>query len=164
MIPSITSMLSVWRGRLIAAASASSTMMGAPTPAVAALATKHCPTTVALRATLFAAPACPGGSRQPCSCVGSKRRHNHGCELTKHWQLQRCRLLLPELENSGRGGVDGPFFQCADRNGSYNRPGVDCSCLSLWTGRNSCQNNGAEGAVLQPRILCKEVACTLITA
>jgi hypothetical protein len=106
-------------------------------------------------------PRLSRGSRQPCSCVGSWRRHGHGCKLTKCWQLRRCRLPCPELENS-RGGVVGLFFHRAGKNGCYHHPGVDSTGLSLWTGRNVCQNDRAEVVILQPRILCKEVACILI--
>ncbi len=55
LIPLIISMLSMRRGRRIAAALASSTTTGCPTPAVAALATKRCAATAASRAALLAA-------------------------------------------------------------------------------------------------------------
>ncbi len=60
--------------------------------------------------------------------------------------------------------VDGSFFHHADRKGSYIGPSMDSSRLSLWTRQNACNNDGAKVVVLQPLILCKEVARILIMA
>jgi hypothetical protein len=56
LILPITSMLSMQQGQRIAAALASSTTIGCPTPAVAALETKCCAATAALHTSLLAAP------------------------------------------------------------------------------------------------------------